>query len=107
MAAPLAPGGMPFGDGEMPPGPISIVKHVLGKTRDHKGVHLPASCTPEVMAGVEAFEIREDDVILATYPKCGKFKERAARRCKIRWAVICHKTNGNHNSLWELVPSAL
>ena len=75
MASPLGPGGMP-------PGQISIVKLVLGGSQEYKGVRLPGLCTPEVMAGVESMEIREDDVILATYPKCGKLrKDMFACRC--------------------------
>ena len=52
--------------------PISMARLVLHSGVEHRGVALPWSCTPQLMADIEAMEIREDDVILVTYPKCGK-----------------------------------
>ena len=56
-----------------PPGQFSVVQHLFAVTK-YKGVNLPSLCTPERMAKVEELEIREDDIFVTTYPKCGKLR---------------------------------
>lgn len=41
----------------------------------HQGVPYPVTmCTSETFQALHTFEARSDDIVLASYPKCGKYQ---------------------------------
>lgn len=47
-------------------------KMMFEMRRELEGTTFPPFIQPHCLAKVKNFEVREDDVVLATYPKCGK-----------------------------------
>lgn len=45
----------------------------LTQAVEYEGVWFPPLVLPHCLEKVKTFEVREDDLILTTYPKCGKF----------------------------------
>lgn len=41
----------------------------------HQGIPYPITmCTSETFQALDTFEARSDDIVLASYPKCGKWQ---------------------------------
>nr|XP_054754508.1 sulfotransferase 2A1-like [Lytechinus pictus] len=55
---------------EMSNAPRSMAAHIRD-TFPYEGIHLAPFMTADDIAGIRNMEVREDDVILTTYPKCG------------------------------------
>lgn len=47
-------------------------KQMLQMSKAHNGTFFPPMVLPHCIEKVKNFEVRDDDIILATYPKCGR-----------------------------------
>lgn len=50
--------------------PLEMINYEL----EYEGVWFPPVVRPHCLEKLKTFEVREDDLILATYPKSGKFR---------------------------------
>ena len=60
---------------ELEPG--TRFKHVLPGEHVYEGILFFGFTPPDILDAVREFEVRDDDVFLATYPKAGKTETNA------------------------------